>query len=680
MRRFDRTTIPTALIIALAVTAFMSAARLGQFRLGQDMDLFYRLETAALDAEFKLRGTVDPGREVAIVAIDEKSLKEQGRWPWTREKQAQLITAIAATGAKVIGVDVIYTEPASDDALMAHAIQRAGNVVLAFPLHVAKGRRAAADGKLPVPAVLQQSRFMVVRRAHAGTALAPYAAYDFEPPAETIAQAARALGHVYFIPDPDGIMRHEYAAVQYGESSDIYPSFALEVSRVALGISKERMVLVLGEAVQLGERTIPIDQKARILINYPGRERTFEYVSAADVLAGGVPAEKFHNRVVLIGTTALGTYDQKATPFSANFPGIEKNASVVENILHGRYLHQNIWTNVIDLGVILILGIGLALVLVRFGAPIGAAVTAAVLIGYAAAAYWLFAHVGMWLDVVYPTATVILTYVGITASRLVTEEQRAKQIRAMFSSYVSPVVVEELIRDPSKAAVGGQHKDLTMLFCDLIGFTAFSETQNADVALAQLNDYLSAMTEVIFHWHGTVDKYVGDGIVAFWGAPLEQPDHAELGIKCALHMRKRLGELQEKWRREGKPALDCGIGMNTGIAIVGNIGAEGKKLNYTMIGDQVNLAARVQELTRDYHSPIIVTEFTAARLKRLLGEKDRDDNRGRLGHVALRNLGTIKIRGRAQTVGLYALESLSRGEESRVDEGGAVLPAARPVS
>lgn len=251
------------------------------------------------------------------------------------------------------------------------------------------------------------------------------------------------------------------------------------------------------------------------------------------------------------------------------------------------------------------------------------------------------------------------------------KERMAKQaddIRMIFSRYVSPRIVEQIIKDPSKAKIHGQRKELTMLFCDLVGFTAFSEKHSAEEVVIQLNEYLGAMTEVIFRWNGTLDKFFGDEIVVFWGAPIDQPDHVELAIKCALHMRRRLAELQKQWKAQKKVSLDNGIGIHTGVVVVGNIGAEGKKMEYTMTGDAVNLASRIEGLTRIFECPIIITDDTAARLKGLLKGDEREDNKGRLGHIVLRKLRSVKVKGKDRPVVVYALESKKRGETSDVEE------------
>jgi adenylate cyclase len=452
-----------------------------------------------------------------------------------------------------------------------------------------------------------------------------------------------------------------------------YPSFALELARVYLGVPRERMALMLGQGVQFGTVLFPSDQKARMLINYAGGERSFSWVSATDVIHQRVPPGLFNDKVVLVGTSALGTYDQLTTPFSANFPGVEKNATVVENIIHGQFLHAGLWMGPLEVGLILLVGLTLTYCLPRLRALYGTVLTGGVVVGYATAAHAFFVVSDVCVPILSPLLTIVFVFTVTTVLSYTIRENQAKHLHDMFSSYVSPKIVEELIKSPWKAKLGGERKELSMLFADLAGFTTFSEKRPAEEVVAQLNEYLVAMTEVVFRWHGTLDKFVGDEIVVFWGAPLDQPDHVELAVKCALHMRDRLAHLHLKWRAEGKPLLDNGIGINTGMAVVGNIGAEGKKIDYTMIGDQVNLASRFQKLTRKAGCPILITEHTAERLKQLITAEDRGDNKGRLGHISLKRLGTVKLKGKEQLVGAYAIQSLTRGEDSRVDEDASAV-------
>ena len=670
-------------------------------------DPLARFEDASLDIRFLLRGPRPAGEEVKLVLIDEPSIRELGRWPWSRDKQAQLVTAIADDGAKVIGIDVIFSEPevteylhalrevrdaadaeaasprlrnllarridaADTDSQFAHALARAGNVVLALPLLIPEdSSRQYTPQFVQAPSYIKKAEFMLIRDSRNGEDLAPYRAIDSVPPLKAFADSAISLGHVFTVPERDGVTRYEYLALRYGSGQDYFPSLGLEVARLYLGVPRDRMSVTLGDGVRLGQIFIPLDQKARMLIDYAGREQSIPHISATDVWHKRFPPGSFKGKAVLIGTSALGTYDQKATPFSANFPGVEKNATVAENILHQRFVMKSIWMGPLDFGLILLAGLGLGTTVMRMRALQAAALSLTLILGYIVAVQILFLTYGIWIGVVYPVLTALLVFVTVTVLKFMTEEKQAKEVRTMFSSYVSPRIVNELIKDPKKARLGGQRKELTMLFSDIVGFTSFSEQRTAEEVVAQLNEYLGAMAEVVFRWNGTLDKFVGDAIVVFWGAPLDQPDHAELAVKCALHMRRRLEELHKKWLAEGKYPLDMGIGINSGEVLVGNMGAEGRKMDYTMIGDQVNLASRVEGLTRKFKAPIVITEHTLKHIQPLLAAEDTEANKGRLGPLLIRGFGVVLVKGREKHVLAYAVESLSLDEPSRIEEAPA---------
>ena len=657
-----------------------------------------RLDHTALDFQFRLRGERSPGQEVVLVLVDEKSLREIGRWPWPRDKQALLVDQIHAGEPAVLGLDIIYAEPEESDTVrdiktwlaaarqkeplpnkvlgllearlhaldtdqqFAQSLARAGEVVLAMPFFVPEHQTAdsLSDTTLAVPKYLRRSEFMLVKQTKSAEESHPYEATALLPPLDTFAQQARGLGHVYRLPDHDGVTRREVLALRHGDA--YYPSFALEVARLYLGQTREHMALLLGDGVQVGSTIVPTDQKLRMLINYVGRDLRFPWVSATDVIHHRIPSDLFRGKAVLVGTSALGTYDQLSTPFSANFPGVEKNATVIENILHQRFLTAGLWTGPVEFGLVLLFGFVLTYILPRVRAVQGTFLTAVTWIGYAAAVQTLFVVKGVCLPAVMPTVTIGSVFVVTTVLNYVLKERQAREIHSMFSSYVSPRIVQELMKSPSKATLGGQRKELTMLFADLVGFTTFSEHRPAEEVVDQLNEYLSAMTDVIFRWNGTLDKFVGDEIVVFWGAPLDQPDHAELAVQCALEMQARLMELQARWKSQGKPMLNNGIGINTGVALVGNIGAEGKKMDYTMIGDQVNLAARFQGLTRTLGHPILLTEFTASKLAVGLDRGKPDTRRLGLDQIQLRKLQVVTVKGRQQPVGAYTVEVQSEGE------------------
>lgn len=656
-----------------------------------------RLDNTALDFQFRLRGERSPGQDVVLVLVDEKSLKEIGRWPWPRDTQALLVDRIHAGEPAVLGLDIIYAEPEESDAIreikswlaaaqqkeplsnkvlgrlearlhaldtdqqFAQSLARAGEVVLAMPFFVQESQASdsSTDTTHTVPEHLRRSEFMLVKQTKSAEESHPYEATALLPPLDTFAQQARGLGHVYRLPDHDGVTRREVLALRYGDA--YYPSFALEVARLYLGQTREHMALLLGDGVQVGSTIVPTDQKLRMLINYAGRDLRFPWVSATDVIHHRIPSDLFRGKAVLVGTAALGTYDQLSTPFSANFPGVEKNATVIENILNQRFLTAGLWTGPVEFGLVILFGFVLTYILPRVRILHGTFLTGIIWIGYAGAVQALFVVKGVCLPVVMPTLTIGSVYMVTTVLNYVLKERQAREIHSMFASYVSPRIVQELMKSPSKATLGGQRKELTMLFADLVGFTTFSEHRPAEDVVEQLNEYLSAMTDVIFRWNGTLDKFVGDEIVVFWGAPLDQPDHAELAVQCALEMQARLVELQAGWKTQGKPMLKNGIGINTGVALVGNIGAEGKKMDYTMIGDQVNLAARFQGLTRTLGPSILLTEFTASKLALGLDRGKPDAQRRGLDQIQLRRLQVVTVKGRQEPVGAYTVEIQSEG-------------------
>jgi adenylate cyclase len=296
-------------------------------------------------------------------------------------------------------------------------------------------------------------------------------------------------------------------------------------------------------------------------------------------------------------------------------------------------------------------------VLPRVKAIAGTIIALITLTAFATAGYFLFLNNGMMINMAYPFTEIFLVYIGITAYNFASEEKRAKKTRAMFSSYVTKRVVDELIKNPDMAKLGGERKEVTILFSDIRGFTSFSESRPPEEVVTQLNEYLGAMTEVVFKHEGTLDKFIGDAVMAFWGAPLDQKNHVELAIRCALHMVDRLSDLQEKWKSEGKEPFSIGIGLNTGEVLVGNIGIEGKKIDYTVIGDHVNLASRVESLTRTYNTDILLTEYTYTIIKDLTDFRKSDKvKKSAIGHSKFSEVDTVKVKGKEQSVVIYRLE------------------------
>ncbi len=620
--------------IALVVAIVLSVLHVWHFR------FFEVLEEKTLDLRFTMRGKVAPGPETVIAAIDEKSINRLGRFPWPRSVWGRVVDRLTEEGAKVIVFDVFFSERESveSDDMLQRAIMRSGRVVLPVVFaFTEKGYKESGftDKKIDF---LMPSAYSVMRNTD--EPFDPPRAKMVLPTLMRFSAFAKSLGHINMNPDMDGTLRWEMLAIEY--QGDYYAPIGLQAARLYRGLKNEELVLDYRGSVQFGDRTIPTDGFGRMLINYRGPNNTFPMYPISDILDRTTRAGAFRDKIVLIGATAQGIFDLRVTPVSTNMAGIEKHASVVDTILQGDFIRRTEAT-VIPL-ILLFAGI-LGVYLPRFGARAGAALFLALLIGYAGAVYYLFASKGIWFNLIYPSSALLFGYTSQTAYRFFTEERRARDIRKMFSSYVSKRIVDELIRDPSKARLGGERKEITVLFSDIRGFTAFSEKHQPEEVVSMLNEYFGAMAAIVFDYDGTLDKFIGDAIMVFWGAPIGQSDHAEKAVRCALAMGKKLGELQKKWAAEGKPVLDTGIGINTGDMLVGNTGVEDtikgySKKDYTVIGDHVNLGARVESLTRQYNNHIIITEFTY--------EKVRDI-------VEVNKLGSVTVKGKERPVVIYDL-------------------------
>ncbi|MDA8423469.1 MAG: adenylate/guanylate cyclase domain-containing protein [Nitrospiraceae bacterium] len=618
--------------IALIVASVLSIFHLVNAR------FFEVLEEKTLDMRFTMRGKIAPGPETVIAAIDEKSINKLGRFPWTRSMWARVVDRLTEDGAKVIVFDVFFTEPENveSDDLLQQAIRRSGRVVLPLVFDFSEAGFKESGFTNKKVEVMVPSSYAVVR--HADDSPFPLQAKMVLPPLYRFSSVANTMGHINMIPDNDGTLRWEMLAIGY--QGDYYPPIGLQAVRLYRDLKNEDMSFDRQGGVTLGDTFIPTDEYGRMLINYRGPDRTFPMYSISDILDRTMPAGTFKNKIVLIGATAIGIYDLRVTPFSSNMAGIEKHASVVDNILHKDFIYR---TEASVYLLIFFFAIALGITIPRLGAKAGVALFLALFAGYLGIVYYLFVAKGIWFNLVYPASALFFGYTSQTAYRFFMEERRARDIRKMFSSYVSKRIVDELIRDPSKAKLGGDRKEITVLFSDIRGFTTFSEKHQPEEVVSLLNEYLGAMTEIVFEHEGTLDKFVGDAIMALWGAPIGQPDHAERAVKCALAMIDKLKQLQAKWASEGKYVIDIGIGINTGDMVVGNMGAEGKKMDYTVIGDNVNLGARLEGLTRKYNNHIIISEYTYGKVKDIVVAKELD---------------SVTVKGKENPVVVYDLVGL----------------------
>lgn len=605
------------------------------------------IEAKLYDFRFRLRGTLKPPDSVVIAAIDEKSLKQLGRWPWSRKTLADLVDRLAQADAAVVAFDVIFPEPEPNDSRFAKAIEQAGTVILPVAFDFEQMARPVPDP------ILERSALVALENVSRFTVYPPIISGGIlTAPVKPLREAAQGLAHINMLPDElDGTLRWE--ALLLGHDRSLYPSLALRAAAGFLGVAPERITVNATREVRVGKISIPTDHWGRIPINYYGRGQTFRHIPVADILNGTVGRKELENRIVFVGATAIGIFDLRVTPVSAVLPGVEKNASVAASILEQRFLRKA--SPAQDLALLLGSGLVLTLLLSRLRLAWGALVSLATFCIIFIGGYILFDNFGIWINLAYPLNNVLALFMSVTAWNYTFEERHSRHIRAMFSSYVTQTIVNELINNPEMAKLGGEKRVVTILFSDVKGFTSFSEQHTPEEVVSLLNEYLGAMTDVILKWGGTLDKFIGDAIVVFWNAPHPVDDHAERAVCCALEMVKQLKLLQERWQQEGKPLLAAGIGINTGDAVVGNIGAEGKKMDYTIIGDQVNLTSRVESLTRKFDSDILITEATLLALQPGIAAN-------RIQGVYIRGMRRVIVKGKEQPVSLYGVSSLKDGE------------------
>ena len=609
------------------------------------------LEDRLLDYRFKIRGTVKPPEDIIIAAIDEKSIDRLGRWPWDRDIMTDVVKKLKGLGVRIIVFDIIFSEAEKNDTLFSKAMADAGNVILPVFFEF------DSESDIPDEEFISDSSFVNVKNSDKFNQYNPIGAKKITIPVPELGRSAIALGYVNTFPDDDGILRWEPLVIEY--NGFIYPSITLQSAVKYLKIPNKMVILEATEGIRLGETYIPTDRFGRTLINYYGTDQTFSYFSISDILDGNIKSEDFHDKIVLIGATAVGIYDLRVTPFTAAMPGVEKHANVIASIIGKKFIKSV--PRLVNITILLLSGLLLSLLIVRFKAFGGSAITISFLFFISLLGYYLFEQKGIWINITYPILNIFFVFISVTVYNYVAEERYAKRIRAMFSSYVTERIVNELIKNPDMAKLGGERREITVLFSDVMGFTSFSEKHAPEDVVAILNEYLGEMTDIVLRWDGTLDKFIGDAILAFWGAPMRQENHAELAIKCALNMTNRLKDLQKKWQAEGKAMLDCGIGINTGEVIVGNIGAEGKKMDYTVIGDHVNLGSRVESLTRKYNTHILITEFTLSKIKDLLADET-------IWKTEVTGLEKVIVKGKERPVGIYRVESLGHGVKSRVVE------------
>ena len=535
-------------------------------------------------------------------------------------------------------------QDADNDLALAKAIERSkAAVILGYFFHMTqKGldfeiHEKEIEKKL---AQIADSRYQVVKYETQRMLSDPFInAYAPEVAIETLTRAAPASGSFNMLPDVDGVVRWLPLAIKCED--DIFPP--LSIQTVWHYLDKPPLMVKVAsygiEGIQMGDQFIPTDETGQMLINFLGPEKTFPYYSITDILHGKQPKGTFKDKIVLVGATAIGIYDVRNTPFSPVYPGPEVHATVMDNILTNNILNKPEWTRIYDVLAILIFGLLCGLVIPRVSAIYGMLFAVLLFIVHIMATYSFFSVYGLWINMVYPLLAIVLIYTSLTLYHYITEERERKKIRGAFSYYVSSSVVNEMLKNPDKLKLGGDKKDLSVLFSDIRGFTTISEGLTPEELVHLLNEYLTVMTDIVFKYDGTLDKYMGDAIMAIYGAPLDQPDHPARACRSALEMMAGLRQLNNKWIAEGKAPLDIGIGINTGMMMVGNMGSD-QRFDYTVMGDSVNLGSRLEGANKSYKTNILISEYTHAQVK---------------DEFACMEVDSVRVKGKSLPVKIFQL-------------------------
>ncbi len=647
------------------------------------------MELKTIDLRFQSRGQIEPGGKIVLAVVDEKSIAREGKWLWQRSKFSELIEKLSEAGARIIAFDIGFLEP--DNGPIAEIISRiqkqsrqggrADRDLEAFLESLTidsdndrRLARAIHDSQATIvlgyffqmnPATVPPLTEAELRQHqqnihHSKYSLELYSSAEARSvplfravyPQSNIAELSSAAGHSgYFnmLPDPDGVVRWLPAVLQFRET--LYAPLAL----VTVGAYLQQPLAVHVDdygvrRIRIGPTLVPTDEEGRILINYRGKEKTFPHISITDILGGSVSPDRLKDKIVIVGATAVGIYDLRVTPFGEVFPGLEIHANLVDSILAEDFLHRPKWVAIFDLLAILVAGLCMGLVLPRVSVIPGLAAMLGVFLGYILFCQYLFSHHGLVLNIVYPLSVLLLVYLSITAQRYFAETKQKRFIKNAFSTYLAPSVVKQLIESPESLELGGEERDITAFFSDVQGFTSVSENLSPTQVVELLNEFLTEMTDIILQNEGTVDKFEGDAIIAFFGAPNLLGDHAIRACRASTQMQKRLDELRRKWEEEGKPSLKMRIGLNSGRAVVGNMGSA-SRMDYTMMGDMVNTAARLEGVNKIYGTYTLIGESTFY-------------NAGDL--FACRQVDSIRVVGRLQPLAVYELLDFADAIDSRL--------------
>ena len=654
--------LPVMAVTSLVTVMFLFHAY-GYFQLG----LITKLEDFLYDSRLLLTMPEDVDPSIVIVDIDEASLAAVGRWPWGRDKLATLVTQLFDTyGVFLVGFDVIFREADESsgigllqrlaredfadipeygqritalrdsldyDLLFSESLGK-GPVILGYTFVAAdENSETIRDGALPTPVIARaemQGKFIAAQS---------YAGYGAN--ISRIQSTAIGAGHITPALDEDGIIRRVPMLIEY--AGDYYESLSLAIARFVLGVDEVTPQFsstgMSGreyiESLGLGNFRIPVDANVQALVPYRGRGGNYRHVSAVDVIRGEADAELLAGSIVLVGTSAKGLVDLRPTPVNRELPGVEIHANLISGILEQRIMTLPIDARGIEFLQLLLIGALLTLLLPLLS-PVTATVFTMAVLGTVAGLNLYFWSNQLVIALASSLLLILIIYLLCMSYGYFFERRGKRQLSSLFGQYVPPELVEEMSIDPESYTQTAHNREMTVLFTDIRNFTTISEGLTPEELAAMLNAYLTPMTQIIYAHRGTIDKYIGDAVMAFWGAPVADPDHARHALETGLAMLEKLHGLREEFRQRGWPELHIGVGINSGLMSVGDMGSK-FRMAYTVLGDAVNLGSRLEGLTKNYGVEIMVGEAT----RRLVPD------------YVYRELDIVKVKGKDQPIPIY---------------------------
>ena len=614
---------------------------------------FFRIESQTYD--WRLRRVVEPPKnpleDIVIIDVDERSIQKLGSfYHWPREYWIKLLGYLSNAEVKIVGLDFIFDpnpRHPEDDRAFQKAITDAGKVCLAFYFSPADANNYRAP-MVNEPENLDYQKLIL---EVPDELFAKILSQDrFEPTYPGFINSSLTSGFVTMFPDPDGILRRIPLLTRFNQH--VYASFSLQIAmrlkqieQISYDEQNSELLLVdqAGQTVR-----IPIDRFGQMLIDYKGPFQSFRYISFYDVLMGFVQTDFFNDKTVLVGSSLTALFDLRSTPLQAVFPGVEVHANIIHQIVNEKFIQQlSAWQIFL---MIVLFGTLTGMILI-FPRPIGSIVITVFFVIFTLfAGLIILEQFALWLPVIPLLLSVIIAFAITYVYRYLFEERDKRQIRKIFSHYVSTSVVDELLKDPEKVQLGGVKKFCTVLFSDIVGFTTMAESMEPAKLVHLLNDYLTSMTNVILKHKGMLDKYVGDAIMAVFGAPVEIAESPELACYAALEMQKQLEMLRQFWKKTGRPPIEMRIGINSGDMIVGNMGSV-TRFDYTVVGDAVNLASRLESANGVYDTRVIIGEQTFDKVQK---------------KFVARPLDLLRVKGKKNPVRAYEL--IARSDDKLPEE------------